>query len=379
MDGVGPSNEFFDGGQLTEQVAPNAMENLAETRLMDDNTPSLTVEEESVPLMKRDNVDINTDTEKDNIKNNQESTVGSSTTNKQSVSPVSNEANTRDATKAEVKRDPNLVSVTLRPVDKGWVMGEEWVVDFSNLMTMSEIRIFVEQQRGISRHRIQLRLKGKVLPTNRETWTLRRMGIYDGYTIFVEPTLQGAWLWEPKEYYCNKLLDEVCEVIQSTVSVNGVGRINMKVLSEKIQPPPCIKTSLRVFLRQYPERVYIHTDTSDNDLWVHITKRPFQLPTFGNFSVEIGTFQYYRPKRFDWEGNKDIDDMYKIETLPVAEEETAVEEGKEGVAESLEIAVLSPEEAAHQAVLANEQSARQAALNDNDSYADDQSLIPNTE
>jgi hypothetical protein len=216
----------------------------------------------------------------------------------------------------EVKRDPNLVSITLRPVDKDWVMGEDWVIDFHNLTTVVGIREFIEKARGISRHRIQLRLKGTVLPKNREIWTLRRLGIYDGYTMLVEPTLSGSWLWEPKQYYIDKLIREVTGIVEATATATTPGRIELVALNAKIAPPPCIKSSMRVFLRQYPERFYIHTDTTDNVLWIHIPRRPFQMPTFSNFSVEIGSFQYFKPKRFDWAANVDIDDMYKIETLP---------------------------------------------------------------
>lgn len=222
-----------------------------------------------------------------------------------------------EATVEVVKpRDPNLVAITLRPMNKNWVMGEDWVVDFHNLVTIVDIRAFIEKERGISRHRIQLRLKGKVLAKNREIWTLRRLGIYDGYTIQVEPTLSGSWLWEPREYYINKLMTDITDIINTTAAATGCGRINLKDLNSKIQPPPCFTCSLRVFLRQYPEKFYIHKDTTDGDMWVHLTTRPFQLPTFGNFSVEIGTFQYYKPKPYNWAANKDIDDMYKIETLP---------------------------------------------------------------
>lgn len=265
-----------------------------------------------------------------------------------------------------VKRDPNLVSLTLRPVDKDWVMGEDWVVDLHNQTTMVEIKQYVETHRGISRHRIQLRMKGKVCPTNREIWTLRRLGIYDGYVIQVEPTLSGAWLWNPKEYYINKLLDEVSAIIESTTSAGSAGRINLKHLNAKIKPPPCIKTSLRVFLRQYPERIYMHTDTTEGDIWVHVTKRPFQLPTFGNFSVEIGTFAYYKPKKFDWAGNKDIDDMYKIETLPEEEEVLLVEtteSGAEGVNQS------------QKEQLAAEANARLVAMGDGDTVEDTENNV----
>ena len=268
------------------------------------------------------------------------------------------------AVKEEPKRNPLYVLVTLRPVDKNWVMGEDWVVDLHNLTTIADIRQYIETHRGISRHRIQLRLKGKVCPANREIWTLRRMGIYDGYTIQVEPTLSGAWLWNPKEYYVGKLLDDVCAIIEASHASGSAGRINLKDLSAKIKPPPCIKTSLRVFLRQYPERIYMHTDTTEGDIWVHVTKRPFQLPTFGNFSVEIGTISYYKPKKFDWAANKDIDDMYKIETLPEEEEEVLVEDGGQGASET----AVDQSRKDH---LAEEQRAREVAMGNEDAAEED--------
>jgi hypothetical protein len=239
-----------------------------------------------------------------------------------------------------IKRDPNLVLIALRPVNKDWVMGEDWMVDLHNSMTLQGIRGYIEEHRGISRHRIQLRMKGKVVPANRESWTIRRLGFYDGYLIQVEPTLSMAWMWNPIEWYHEKLLSEVCEIVTNTVTPTGTGRINLKELSAKIQPPPCIKTSLRVFLRKYPERVYIHTDVTDGSLWVHCVTRPYQLPTFGNFSVEIGTFPYFKPKYYNWAANKDIDDMYKIETLPPEEEEEQ-EGGDEDVSQKK---VLTAEE-----------------------------------
>lgn len=224
----------------------------------------------------------------------------------------------------EPKRDPNLVSITLRPADKGWVMGEDWVVDFHNLTSIVGIREYVEKLRGISRHRIQIRLKGKVLPPNREIWTLRRLGIYDGYMMLVEPTLSGAWLWEPQQYYIDKLIREVSAIVESSVAGTVHGRISLTNLNAKIKPPPCIKCSLRVFLRQYPEHFYIHTDTTDNTLWVHLSKRLYHMPTFSNLSVEIGTFQYFKPKRFDWNAYKEIDDMYKVESLPPGESQCCI-------------------------------------------------------
>ena len=266
----------------------------------------------------------------------------------------------------EVKRDPNLIHLILRPVDQDWIMGADVEADFHNLCTLIDVKAYVQEHRGINKFRIQLRMKGRIFTPAKELWTLRRIGLYDNYVIQIEPTLSGSWLWNPREYYANKLLDEVCEIVENTVTPTGSGRINLKVLVQKVKPPPCIKTSLRVFLRQYPERIYIHTDTTDGDLWVHISKRPFQLPTFGNFSVEIGTFPHFQPKPYNWAANKDIDDMYKLELLPEEEEELGAPAGGGTAAAPAVVAgtegevVITDDAAAAAAVAA--QTAKELAL-----------------
>ncbi|KAJ1441780.1 hypothetical protein B484DRAFT_442574 [Ochromonadaceae sp. CCMP2298] len=206
------------------------------------------------------------------------------------------------------KRDPNLITVVVRPVDGSWVMGEDWVLELHALSNFADLKEIVEQARGISRHRMQLRLKGKVLAASRELWTLRRYGVYDGCVVQVEPTLAGAWHWEPAEYYADKLLAEVVTQIRSSPDQ----RMNLATL--RVTVPPSVKTSLRVFLRTYPERIYMHTDITEGDVWVHERTRPFQLPSFGNFSTQIGSFAYFKPARFDWDAYKDIDSMYTVPT-----------------------------------------------------------------
>ena len=87
------------------------------------------------------------------------------------------------------------------PKDGDWVMGIDWPVELDPATTLAEVRVFIEKNRKIPRHRIQLRIKEQVPPPARDQWTLRKMGIFDGARINIEPTLSGSWTWEPIEYY----------------------------------------------------------------------------------------------------------------------------------------------------------------------------------
>jgi len=60
----------------------------------------------------------------------------------------------------EALRKMQSVRIVLRPVDNDWVMGEDWLVDFPLMSTMSNLLDFIEIERNICRYRIQLRLKG---------------------------------------------------------------------------------------------------------------------------------------------------------------------------------------------------------------------------
>ncbi len=209
------------------------------------------------------------------------------------------------------QKEENLVALILRPQDKGWIMGEDWEVRVSYLLTLADLKSMIEEQKGISRHRIQLRLKGKVLVPNRENWTLRRTGIYDGYMVMVEPTLSGSWYWNPYEYYADKLLNTV----QVEIANANNKRMNIVDLSAKVVCPPIVKTSLRVFLRKYPEHIHIHVDTTNNLMWVSRPQYAGQLPSFDSNPVELGSIEYFEPEPFDWEAHADIDDMYKLEAF----------------------------------------------------------------
>ena len=220
----------------------------------------------------------------------------------------------------------DTVELIIRPVDGEWSMGDDWVVSYPYSKTLNDIKAYIEEEKGISQHRIQLRLKGKIIPSNRENWTVRRYGIYDGYIVQVEPTLTGSWLWHDLDYYAEKLLSEVIEEIRKT----ECGSIQLSELDGLVKVPPCFPISLRVFLRRYPERIFIHTDTSEDIMWVQEPARPLQLPTFSNINIQIGRFKHYQPPKFNWSNYKDVDDMYQVDDFAALERELMAKELREG-------------------------------------------------
>jgi hypothetical protein len=88
------------------------------------------------------------------------------------------------------------VTLFLRPVDEGWIMGEDMVVNLPAETTFLDLLILVEKEKDISRHRIQLRpmlkrVDNQLILQNRFDWTFKRLGLDDDKVICVEPTLSG--------------------------------------------------------------------------------------------------------------------------------------------------------------------------------------------
>ena len=97
--------------------------------------------------------------------------------------------------------------------------------------------------------------------------------------------------------------------------------ISMSELGDAVGPlPPPIKTNLKAFLHRYPEKVNIYCDCSgyENVYWVQETTHPRMLPRFEEFPVDIGVTPRFQWADFDWDQYRDIDDMYKEETLDAA-------------------------------------------------------------
>lgn len=203
-----------------------------------------------------------------------------------------------------------LIKITIRPKDGDWIMGDDWEIEIPDSTTIVGLKKYIELHKGISAYRIQIRLQTlKLCASNKEVWSLRRLGFSSGALFYCEPTNPSrGWIWNDIDYYKEKLL---CEVADQINKANG--RINVEELSKLVQVPPCIKTSLRVFLRQYPDRAFIRTDLTSGILWVqNANPNGFQLPTFETLPVEIGEIRdnafYDINKEFDWASYKDVDD-----------------------------------------------------------------------
>jgi hypothetical protein len=206
------------------------------------------------------------------------------------------------------------INVIIRPVCEEWQMGEDWNVSFPFLKTFVDLKLYIEEKRGISAHRMQLKLKGKLLTYTREKWTLRRMGVYDGYVIQVEPTLKGSWWWNSYDYYVSALLTQIKIAVD-----NAGGGISLSELEPLVTVPLPVKVSLKVFVRSYPEHLHIHCNTALRTYRIEKSTKLCQIPTFTSVPYNLGGLQYESFGPFDWDSYKDIDDKYKIETTEVEE------------------------------------------------------------
>lgn len=201
--------------------------------------------------------------------------------------------------------------LVIRPVDGTWVMGDDWKIEVPEITTIIGLKKFIELHKNISAYRQQVRIvpSMKIVPTNKEVWSIRRLGFNNGAVLQVEPSNPGrGWVWNPKEYYQEKLLREVCEAIEQ-----AGGRRSIADLTKELFVPPPIGSSLQVFLRTFPDRVFIRTDITSRTMWAHVANpRAFQLPTFETMPIAIGEIipdQFYDlKKKFPWHKYKEVDD-----------------------------------------------------------------------
>lgn len=90
-----------------------------------------------------------------------------------------------------------MIKVHVSPSDGDWIMGEDVIVNCDNDTSIHRLTVFIEDLKGISRHRMQLRprLKTavcKIIPPEKLGSTLRNFGFADGVVINFEPTITGG-------------------------------------------------------------------------------------------------------------------------------------------------------------------------------------------
>ena len=82
-------------------------------------------------------------------------------------------------------------------------MGDDWKVEVLLDSNIYDLKVYIEENRGISRHRIMVRdsKANELISLKREKNTFRRLLIPENYVFIIEPTLIGSWLWNPYDWY----------------------------------------------------------------------------------------------------------------------------------------------------------------------------------
>ena len=87
------------------------------------------------------------------------------------------------------------ITLVIRPIDTdGWVMGPDEEVAFPYETTLIDVKKSICAKRPhISVHRVLLLFNLKPMPENKHSWTIRKLGAYDGTIITFKTTYLRAW------------------------------------------------------------------------------------------------------------------------------------------------------------------------------------------
>jgi len=206
----------------------------------------------------------------------------------------------------------NYLNLLIRPMDGNQCMGDDFEIELTAKATIYDALAEIQRLKGISVHRMTLRLPdGKFVPQNREKWGLKRLGVANGNVMICEPTLSGSWYWNDRDFYIEKFLLDVLKVIREAEN----NMIEITSLEKQIVVPNALKAySVRSFLRKYPEKFYIHVDTTNGLCWIMETKNDSaQLVTYSATPITLGLSRPLDLKPFDWDSYADIDDTRRLE------------------------------------------------------------------
>ena len=201
----------------------------------------------------------------------------------------------------------NYIMIYLHPhlaPPSDWAMAEPWPIWIPADYNQFDIARLIERLKGIPAHRQAYRFKdGETLNIKQEKWAMKRLGIRDNYVIRLEPTLPNSWTWYPKKHYIRKFIEDLKIVI-----ADNNGFVKLSDALNKVLLPPIIQTSARVLLRQYPELIHVHIDTTYNEAWIMEKKFDRQTPTFSNMPITLGYTPRIQLPTFSWSEYLDIDD-----------------------------------------------------------------------
>lgn len=193
--------------------------------------------------------------------------------------------------------DPTI-HLVLKPVDSGWLMGDPLHVEVLLDSNIFQLRALLQEKKKISPHRVLIRdSKLKTLSVVQEKNSFRRLAFNDGYEFVIEPTTPGCWLWHRPEWYVNKFVKDILEVIDNSPTKQA----SQEELVQKVIIPLHFRDkSLVNFCRKYPEHFHVHVDTNRSQYWV---RRPIVLSQLGTTAEgpgEVGKIHHYVPDKFNW-------------------------------------------------------------------------------
>jgi hypothetical protein len=115
------------------------------------------------------------------------------------------------------------VTLTIRAVDRGWVMGPDIQLEIDTLTPLREVFVLLKARKRVPKSRVVLKVAPFLdAPTRKDPdppvslvsyrwdkgevggkgdWGVRRCGIYDGVMVTVEPSFPAAWAWEPLQWH----------------------------------------------------------------------------------------------------------------------------------------------------------------------------------
>jgi len=178
----------------------------------------------------------------------------------------------------------------IRPEDfNGWILGNDWKVEVKIEKTLPDLFESIHTRRPhILANRINAFFKSKRIPEARYNWNLSRLGIANESILTVRPTIRNGWLWNPISYYHDQYLREVANVIIASQD----GRVLVEDIEAVAPKPPVIERSLKVFLRTYPERIFLRTDINTSKTWAQIAPSNILYTLCDSILLEYNIFSF---------------------------------------------------------------------------------------
>lgn len=179
------------------------------------------------------------------------------------------------------------INVKIRPKDREWIMGDDLVLEVNaKEMTLVEFFYLISETKKIPKSRFRLVVssirsfefrRGVVYDNSnndRGDWTVKRAGIHSKLILIVQPIFPLAWLWHDIEWYEDNYIDYIREAIISSSNQ----KLTLQQIAKTTKKPPPIFSSLRCFLRRFPDIFYMEVNQNNGFITVSINHSRKLIP-----------------------------------------------------------------------------------------------------